>query len=362
MNGNGRFFLDIDQNNLWLGIGAAANWDFAEGIYKTKAAKLKSEASQYRTVIEREKALLESVSAYYDLMGAQLNLGAYNNLLSQSEIIVQQIEIQVDAGLRFTSELLLAKSNKNHLAIAALSAKRDLNNASAKLLQLLNLDQNVTLLSVDSTLVPLEDSGEEITTSMNDYQRRPEIKALALDLEALKVASKIYTTGLLLPELHLDLNGSSFGRFNGNVNPIDPVTNPDPNQLYPTSAFAGSLLWRVPLGALIQKGDTKKAESLIRLKEIEAEQCKAQINEEVSRALSVLAVGREQILMAKEALDLSSEALSQSMERQRLGTAKPFEVFQAQQFYLQAEIDYIEVVGEYNKGWFAWRVAKGIGL
>lgn len=51
--------------------------------------------------------------------------------------------------------------------------------------------------------------------------------------------------------------------------------------------------------------------------------------------------------------------LSQSIERQKLGTVKPFEVFQSQQFYLQAQIDYLQAVADYNKAQFALRVAQG---
>ena len=106
-------------------------------------------------------------------------------------------------------------------------------------------------------------------------------------------------------------------------------------------------------------GDNKKYNSLIRLKEIKSEQFKAQINEEIASATIQLQIGKEQIEIAKESLELTDEALSQSIERQKLGTAKPFEVFQAQQFYLQAQIDYLKAVSEYNKAQFAWKVAKG---
>jgi outer membrane protein TolC len=75
----------------------------------------------------------------------------------------------------------------------------------------------------------------------------------------------------------------------------------------------------------------------MRLNEIEAEQFKVQINEEIANATSDLQLGKEQIETATEALDFTSEALRQSIARQELGTARPFEVFQAQQFFLQPD-------------------------
>ena len=41
MNGNGKFFLDVERNNLGLGLGVQANWDFAQGIYATQGSKTK---------------------------------------------------------------------------------------------------------------------------------------------------------------------------------------------------------------------------------------------------------------------------------------------------------------------------------
>jgi outer membrane protein TolC len=73
-------------------------------------------------------------------------------------------------------------------------------------------------------------------------------------------------------------------------------------------------------------------------------------------------IANEQIIIAKEAVQSASEALYQSTERQKLGTAKPFEVFQVQQYYLQAQVDYINAVSEYNKAQYSLFVASGNNL
>ena len=52
----------------------------------------------------------------------------------------------------------------------------------------------------------------------------------------------------------------------------------------------------------------------------------------------------------------------QSIDRQKLGTAKPFEVFQTQEFYLQARIDYPNAVISYNKAQFLLKDANGQNL
>jgi len=362
MNADGRFFLDVNRQNLWGGLGLNANWDFADGIYNAKSANLRSQASQYMTQAERNQQLLKMIDAYYNLMTAQLNYNAYQNLVSQSDSIVQQIQIQVEGGLRYESELLLAKSNKNHLQVEMLNAKKAYNNASAALKKLLNIEQNVKLASADESLLPLDFTEESEAIEDSTFQNRPEIKANELQFQALVMERKKYTTGLLIPELNIGTYGSYFGRINGNVSPMFPAQYPETQQLYPTSALNVSLMWKIPLGALTYQGDKKSYDSKMRLNEIEAEQYKVQINEEIANATSDLQLGKEQIETAKEALDFTTKALNQSIERQKIGTAKPFEVFQAQQFFLQAQLDYLKAVSAYNKAQYALKVAKGENL
>ncbi|MBL4707256.1 MAG: TolC family protein [Flavobacteriales bacterium] len=359
MNGNGNFFLDVNRNNLWLGLGLKANWNFAEGIYAAKAAKFRNRASVHRTEAEKNKTLLKSITIYYELMSAQLNFIAYSNLVKQADTIAQQIQIQVEAGKRYESEMLLAKSNRNHLKLEMLNAQKMYRQASAELLKQLNLAQSIKLVSVDSSLMPLDYTLELTSISEELYKNRGEIKAKELEIKSLQIQKKNFTTGLLIPQLSIGANTSYFGKLNDNVDPMDPIRYTSPDQLYPTSTINASLLWQIPLGAFIYKGDSKKYSSLIRLKKIETEQLKAFINEEITRASIQVKTGKQQIEIAKEALKLSSEALKQSIERQQFGTAKPFEVFQTQQFYIQSQIDYLKVVSEFNTAQFTLKVAKG---
>ncbi len=68
----------------------------------------------------------------------------------------------------------------------------------------------------------------------------------------------------------------------------------------------------------------------------------------------------QQMEIAKQALQISTEARSQkSIEHQKLQTAKPFEVFQAQQFLLQGQVDYLNTVCSNNKAQVELKVAKG---
>jgi len=54
-----------------------------------------------------------------------------------------------------------------------------------------------------------------------------------------------------------------------------------------------------------------------------------------------------------------SQALNQSIARQKLGTAKPYEVLQTQQYYLQSQMDYFNALGDFVKAQFQLKIARG---
>ncbi len=359
MNSNGKYFLDVNRDNFWMGLGLNMQWDIAKGIYASKASKIRNKATIYETQIEKNKAILQSINAYYDLIKAQLHFDAFKNLVGQSDSLVQELEIQVVAGLRYQSELLLAKSNRNHLKIKMLQAKNDAQLASSKLLALLNLEQNTKLIAIENQLTPLE---YPTNLEIQDIENRPEIKKIKLNIDELEVKKNIYTKGLLIPNFQFGTDIAYNGRLQNDVVPIDPITYPNPQKLYPTQRLNARLFWKIPLGALIYNGDNKKYQSLIKIEEIEIEKNKTQFNKALESAKTKLKSGKEQIEIAKESVELSAEALNQSIQRQKLGTAKPFEVFQSQQFFLQSQVDYLEAVSLYNQAWFEWKVAAGENL
>lgn len=140
MNTDGTIFSEVDRNNLWLGLGISVEIDFKDGFYKTLAAKKKSEAASYFTIAQRNQVILESVQTYFDLQTEQLKYSFLQTMASQTDTIAQQLKVQVDAGLRFQSEYLLAKSNYNHIKISMLQVKTEWRKKSGLLANLLDLD------------------------------------------------------------------------------------------------------------------------------------------------------------------------------------------------------------------------------
>lgn len=357
MNSDGNIFTDVDRNNLWVGIGLNATWDFGDGIFKANAANLKSQAAEYQTEAERNKALLNIIQTYYDFLAAQLYYKAYQQLTKQSDTVAKQIAVQVDAGLRYESELLLAKSNTAHLNVEMLKSRVEYNNKSAALIKLLNLDPTFKLIATDTVLAPLElisiDKAYDSIDSV--YQNRPEIKGMELSLHALNKEKKTITTGLFLPEIRIGTYSSYFGDV---ISPIN-VREPNGNSFAPTSAINAALVWKIPIGRLTYNGGVKQYNAQISLRENQLAQTQAQVNMEIISTQQEVTIANEQMKIAKEGNQLAEKALQQSIQRQQLGTVRPFEILQAQEIYITSRLDYLNAVAAYNKAQYAHYVAIG---
>ncbi|NQU52452.1 MAG: TolC family protein [Bacteroidetes bacterium] len=343
MNTDGNILSDLNRNNLWVGLGVSAEIDFKNGFYRALAARQKSEAANYFTIAERNQVILKSVQTYFDLQAEQLKYSFLQTMASQADTIAQQLRVQVDAGLRFQSEYLLAQSNHNHLKISMLQAKTEWRKISSLLTNLLALEGINHLVSADTLFVAIAftlPSSDSIS-----FENRSEYLGLNTELNSIHTFRKTENQGLLLPKLKVGFDNGAFGAYS--------------NPLYNTYQFNASLLWSLPLGRITHRGDLKKWDVKILSQQNKVEQFKNKFNQEITTATAQIEIVGQQIEIAKDALAQIVEALRQSIERQKMGTAEPFEVFQAQQFYLQAQLDYLQAVSEYNKSQFALKVTMG---
>jgi outer membrane protein TolC len=349
MNTEGPISSDVQRDNLSAGIGASAEWNFGEGIFQKQAAQQRAEATAHQIKAQKNQIILSAVDAYYDLLIQQVKQGVFEKMISESERMTQQIEVQVDAGLRYKSEQLLAQANYNHLKVTSLQAKAAMLKASAKLRSILNLTESVELIASDTALAPIkmvdDFSTIDITTT---FQNRSEYFGFQGAITALQTEKKRVTKGLAFPTLRIGIYDAAFGK----------ISTP----LFNTFEINAGLIWDIPLGKWIQKGDRQIYDARVVILENQIAQFENQVSHEIQAARSQINTADEQMILANEALDFASQALQQGLQRQQLGTIRPFEVFQSQEFYMQAQMDYIEAVTNHNKAQYSLYVALGNDL
>ena len=343
MNGDGRFFTDVDRQNFWGGAGLDFSWDLGRGTYDYKAQLLMERQLEVQSKAQRNQVLLNVVQTYYELLSAQLQMRVLENLVAQTDTIAGEISAQVEAGMRYESEYLLAKSEVNRLKIELLDAELVFGEKGQTMVQLLNLPPDTRLICGDSLLVPID-----LAVQIPASSPRLELTSAKYGLESLEIQKNSVSKGLLLPEIRLGAYTSAFGDVFAPLNP--------------TSAINASITWNLPLGDLLGGDQKKMFESKIALQQARTDLIGIIINQEVQTAQVRRDIAKRKMELADEGAQLAEKALFQSIQRQKAGTTIPFELVQTQEAFLRLTLSYLNAVSDYNKAQFELKVAVGEDL
>ena len=341
-------FLETTKNSFWAGASATVNWSVGKAAYNYLSAKQDIATVEFHVKAERNQQILNAIQAYFELVASQGELSSLVEMSKKSDEIVHQIEFHVTNGIRYKSDLLLAKAKNNHIKLSISGAREKVAINSNELLNILNVQEDVLLVNIDSVLLPIslnEKSPESIAII---FENRPEIQAHESAIKSWTLLRKTTTSGLLFPDLSLGLNNGLFG----------PYLNPLNNRF---TYYAG-LQWNLPLGSIFSGGERKQYDVRIELQHILMNQTQNIVRKELQNARAMVVNSSSQMALAQESVGYAEEALSQSIQRQNFGTALPLEVFQAQEQLLQSKIDQIKAITNYNKGQYLLFVAKGNNL
>ncbi len=356
MNGDGRFFLDINRQNFDAGIGLELNLDFSKGLYGAKGNAAQSRAAKYTSSAIQNKATLASVHAYLDLLAAKAKINAFESLAEQSASITDQLQVQYEAGLINKSQVLLSKSSQQRDQLEAKKATMDYTTNAAQLIQLLNLAPETVLTTTEEVepleIVPLTDLDK------GNPENRPEYKSLQENLSALGKWKSGTGVGRLLPTLRLAAYESLYGDI---FSPTD-IQNMETGALNPTFNFNGAIQWNIPLSELTGGGQKNLLGAKEELIQVQALNQLQMSRAEMAGLKAELEMSKDFLDLAENSRELAKLALEQSIERQKLRKAQAFEVLQAQDYYVKALIEYIDAVTNYNKAQYSWLVASGKGI
>lgn len=341
-------FLDTDKNSFWAGAAITANWSIGKSSYRYLSSKQNIATAELWLQAERNQQILKAIQAYFELGASQGQLSSLIDMSKKSDDIVRQIEVHVNSGIRYKSDLLLAKAKNNHVHLSVSDAKEKVAVNSNELLRILNIQDDVLLVNIDTTMLPitLNDKSPESITAI--FEQRPEIQAHKSTIKSWSILKKTTTAGLFFPDFSLGLNNGLFG----------PYFNPLTNQL---SYYVG-MQWNLPLGAVFSGGKRKKFDAQIEMQNVLMSQAQNTVRKELQDARAMVNNATAQMGLAQEAVSYAEAALSQSIQRQNFGTALPLEVFQAQEQLLQSKVDHIKAISNYNKGQYLLYVAKGNNL
>ena len=343
LNTDGRIFTDVDRQSRWYGGEARVDWNFGKGIYDAKIAKLNTKSALLESEVSKNQVTLEILETYYDLLSITAKKALYEDMITSKTNLVDQLKIQVDAGLRLSSELLIAKSNKSRLMLEQMNLEQEYQSAMTNMLIALNItgSQNLYVDIADLKKVDLDVS----TDSDNGVENHPLIAASELQNKAAAQQSKQVWSTIMIPNVGVSYNVGSFGE--------------DYNSTRSTDAWNGYIGWMLPLGQLVYGGDSKIANQSRAISELELEQSKTRITAQITAYQNKLATYERMISLAEEGGQFAKEALEQSKTRQEAGLGTIYEILLAEEEYMSAQMLYLDAVVDYNMTGYGLRDALG---
>jgi len=354
MNSDGRFFLDINRQYFAAGGTVDVTLDFKDAFLGTRAAELAYRAEQQSNIQNSNEFLGYVTMQYYSLQAAQSKLEAIGDFVSYSERIAKQLETFSDAGLALRSDYIAAQANHKKFQVRERQFVREQLYISEQLKLLLGMADDTAMMRVDTSAV-LTDGFRIVLTIDTTIQNHPLYRSEILKGQSLEKQQKATAIGLALPTLDANFAFGQFGDIFSatdiNDNPIDP--------LYPTTAFYGTLGWKIPLEDIFGGGNNGILKAQFRLQEQEAAIRKDEISTAIRKATHGVEQTREGFMFAEEAVTFARIAYEQSLARQQNGIAGAYELFMAQEEYLDATLSWIQMRYELAVAIVVLRVARG---
>ncbi len=323
-------FVDVNKNNEWNGKSFRISLDLSNLLFNSIAENKDVKAAFYNKEILNLDEQITVFSNYYRLVASKEKEKAITSFVSKNKEIVSQLQLQVSAGLRLQSELLLAQSNLNNLEIKLLQQKQNTDKLSQFLLESLNLNDNY-ILKIEY------DFYKSISTDINNVHfedklnNRFELQQVQLEVTSNKWRKNKELFGLFLPEISFGMNDGLFSSINQDAFGNQNITTT-------------SLLWNIPLGSIFPAGNYKNKNYLYKIKLLEKEQLENKLKAEMKNLLTAYNSALKQYSLAKESIEYTKLAYEQSLQRQTLRTATQLELFHAEKEFLNAKLIYIDVI------------------
>jgi outer membrane protein TolC len=347
MNARGEFFQNVQPNNTSLMGGVMGEWRIADAVYATKAAELRSLAAMDDVAAQRLRSVALAIATYFDIAAAQERIRLLGETYKLNERLYTQLSLQQGAGLTYKSDVLLVQSSLSRLKLLTQQAAAESYRRSAELSAILNLDRLHLVIADEAALVPvrLNDTLAVDSLIQSALKTRPELRSINNEMDAIRHEADALTLGRLLPTITLNLSTMLFGAV--------------PLPQYGRAASTLGVSWSAPLADMLGRGQAQQTEAALNLRTAQLHVVENQIEREIASFTGALAMLRPALAFARDELSAAQEALRQSVERQKLGTAKPLEVLQAYDAVTRAQGDYVQVVSEYNKAEYGLFLARG---
>jgi outer membrane protein TolC len=347
--------IATNRNAVYGGLGASAvgaGSPAIPGVY----ANVHTADAWFQPKIGADSAanavLLEAALAYCELLRAEQERAAWRELTAQAERLVKLTESYSKTGQglaadfdRAATELALRRNE----ALRAAEASRV---ASARLAQLMRLDPTLSLEPLEPGLAALhlvspdEPASHLIATAL---MSRPEVREnQALVAEAVGRLQR-ERWAPLMPSVLLGVSQGGFGAgLNGDFEHFGGRLDAD------VAAW-----WEVRNLGLGERAARNESQARLQQARWREVAMMDQIAREVVEARTRVVSRREQLEIARQAVEVAEASRRKNLDRIENGEGLPLECLQSLQALAQAQREHIRVIADYNAAQFSLLWAVG---
>ena len=335
MNTDGRIFTDLDRQNSWFGGAAHLNWDFGESQLNIQSKKfgLGSAQINLRRVHMYKKFQLADALTQYGK--ATEKKAAFDSLAAISFSLGEQIKQQHQAGLVNESAFNLSQSAYRLIEIKSDEAGMMADQALFQVLYFLDQDiEGAYILQLES----MNEWGENTNDYTAEISQHPDLEYYKYIIETRENEKKLTYKSIALPEVYVGFRQGLFGDL---FSPTG-VNNQVIDNLHSTFEFNAWINWHIPLNSLFGSSTKNKLEADIKIAKSEFAAKQSELANEIKRIQFMATKYGEMLDQTSDAMRFAQRAYDQSLDRQNLRLSKAFEVYEATEHLVEANIAHIE--------------------
>ena len=357
--------LDVSRGSVFGGLGARSvgagspavpglytQFHLADAIFQPIVAKRTVSARQHRVTATINNELLRAALSYIELVEA----GAQKRIAEQTKSELKNLaELTASFAKRGQGTQADADRADTELQLqtnVVTRAEEALKVASARLAEVLSIDEGIPLLAAEADIVPVEmlsPDAELAGLVAQALTNRPELCENLYQVDAAWKRYKREKYSPLVPNVGL---GASYGGYAGGVG--DSVTNNRDR-----FDFDALLYWEVRNLGHGERAARNTAKSQIHQTQYRRVQLSDVVRREVTASHAQLESAAKQIGQANASVKFANDSMSRNFKRIRQGQGLPLEVLQSIQALDKAKLERLNAKSTYNQAQF--RLQRAIG-
>jgi outer membrane protein TolC len=300
-----------------------------DGIYQRKAAKTKMQAVEFQKQRTKEYLDFEVEKAYMQLQLAYKGVAVLEKALLAAEANLKLANDSFKQGYLQRADVLAVEVRVTDVKNQLQTAKSTVANASNYLSYLMN-DETYTIYQ----------PADSLKVNTTDFEETKTILENRADVKAMELASDAYKS----------INSADKMAFLPRLNAFGSYELFD-DQIFRADAsgytFGAQLSWNIFEGSK-RFGKAQKSKAAYEKARLEYEQYKSKSQLDLNKANRMLADAKNKLQLTALALSQSKESLRIRTNRFKEGLEKTSDLLLAETQYAQKQLEYFQTVFEYN--------------